>query len=328
MTVKHKKLIRMVVTVSILSLLSGISGCFNNVPKIDDPPVCGGVTETIDSNAPHEISSSDISHFEVETSFSSAINQPGYEYIYVYAEKTEGGILSGVSFLTSESYWSGNNTRTTDTEFITCTDIMHDLDLAVKKYDFASDNGYSHYVAGLPENFGGSVNIKYSSGERISFSDNQTPVISDEAAEEIIKIILNAISKQRECVPTKYSAEDIVAVECKESRSEKDSYEIYRLEGTRLTSESRFGTDSDIYKHDNNVDPEIMEKVRNYAEVSKMLYWNVSKSDWSYETVITFEMKDGSKIEVSSLMNVPQYCSRIISDIQLMFFVAQQEAEK
>lgn len=36
----------------------------------------------------------------------------------------------------------------------------------------------SKHIYGLPENFGGSVSIEYASGEKISFSNNQQPILS------------------------------------------------------------------------------------------------------------------------------------------------------
>ena len=80
---------------------------------------------------------------------------------------------------------SGNGDKT---EFEADVSFMSKLQEIVSKYNLAQHNGYSHRVSGLPDMYGECIDIKYTSGESIHASDNQSGFLPFEAIKEIVQL--------------------------------------------------------------------------------------------------------------------------------------------
>ncbi len=66
--------------------------------------------------------------------------------------------------------------------------ILKELQTIIDKYNLSKDNGYEHEVAGLPEGLGGTLSVRYKSGEKIWRYDNQSNIIDEQAEKEIYEV--------------------------------------------------------------------------------------------------------------------------------------------
>ena len=140
------------------------------------PPACGGTDATLDTKAPKEIQSNDLVYFDVF----SALNPPQQlwqnreetlGFIAAYAAKTPGGTFV---FLKKSNGYRGKDNESSWA--LLKADLTPDLCELVRECNIAKNNGFHSRTHGLPENFGGDIDIRYGSGERISISNNQSPV--------------------------------------------------------------------------------------------------------------------------------------------------------
>ena len=67
-------------------------------------------------------------------------------------------------------------------------DVLEEIQKVVEKYNFSKNNGLEYEVSGLPAGLGGTLNIIYDSGEKIYHYSNQSPIISNDAENEIYNI--------------------------------------------------------------------------------------------------------------------------------------------
>lgn len=281
-----------------------------------DGDVCGGSTSYHDSKAPKEITCEDIDYFEVECSFVSLADQPPYSYIYGYAAKVDAGVLAALICSNEFSFAKGSENRSAVA--IVSPEVLGELQRVVAKYEFAKHNGASHYVNGLPQDFGGSVRIDYASGEYIRFNDNQCPVIDAQAGVEIADILTRFIEQRRCATP---DPAGIVAVTYHETRGE-DNFSHYRMEGSTLISKMQFGKGDTLYEHEFAVNESAMEEVRVMVAKSALLGWTGLRErghkviEDRVEQVI-FTMDDGREIVVDDNMEGPRPASRAVFDIQM-----------
>ena len=142
--------------------------------QMDDIELEGGSHTTYLEGYKENIENSEIIYFSYDTS----------EY-YVEAKletnilhiKSNGGNIydrDGTRFILS--YDSDN------------LDFLKNLYTLITKYQLNKNNGYTHHVNGLPAGLGSVLDIKFIDGERIYKSDNQSPVMNDDAEKAIYKL--------------------------------------------------------------------------------------------------------------------------------------------
>lgn len=153
--------------ISFILLLTCLTGCKNKndevVKKNEEEPVCGGVTNNTDYNAPKVINSDKLVKFSVgfyhEDKFDSS---SGRYFIFVLETDTDGKIIlkdsyNGDGFEVSESVLDGTQE-------------------IIKKYDLAKANGVNKITAGLPPEFEEcDFYAEYDNGECIRFAENSDP---------------------------------------------------------------------------------------------------------------------------------------------------------
>lgn len=133
-----------------------------------EPPICGGHTDLTDPDAPKSVSSTEI------TSFRCYVNVMGLGRDYPQ--------------FTEWSYTFSADLEKDGGE------LMSALQSIVSRYDLAQFNGISRYTAGLPDNFGIDLEVRYASGECIRAADNQDMLIPAEAAAELVELFRGGIT--------------------------------------------------------------------------------------------------------------------------------------
>lgn len=78
---------------------------------------------------------------------------------------------------------------------------IQSMNFAVSVINLAKDNGFHSETHGLPENFAGSVSIEYASGEKISFSNNQQPILSPNTGLCIKELFSEAMKGEKVSLP-------------------------------------------------------------------------------------------------------------------------------
>ena len=159
--------------------------------------MCGGTTSSYDKKAPKRIKSGEMIFFSATSALGYGDAAPdGREpiaYVSAFAAPAAEGTFLYLS--TGDSFRRRDGKS--ETWALVREDVFSSLVALVREHDLAKNNGYHSTTHGLPENFGGDVDIRYASGERISFSNNQTPVLSLRCGEAIADLFGKAMSGER-----------------------------------------------------------------------------------------------------------------------------------
>ena len=145
----------------------------------DDDPIDGGATDNSDTNAPKSIESTIISF---DCRFSTMdVAEPGKlgNHIYLLQAKLENRGVKGMY-----------QVRDTGEEhsFRASQNFLGEVQNPVAIYDLAQHNGHNYTVAGLPNEYGAQLNVKYASCESIYAYDNQDNFLTMEAMNELLKL--------------------------------------------------------------------------------------------------------------------------------------------
>ena len=174
------------------------------VLKKTAPGTCGGTDAFQDTKAPKKIVSTEMILFDAESALTPPLS-PSREFdaggkpCFFSAFAAPAGKGTFV-FLSTAGGFRRKEART-DAWALTDDPVFPALVATVNEFDLAKRNGYHSMTHGLPENFGGYVDIRYGSGERIGLSDNQSPVVSFEAGQAIIGTFSKAIAGNRISLP-------------------------------------------------------------------------------------------------------------------------------
>lgn len=283
-----------------------------------------GGSDTKYLDLPKAIQSEEIVHFSVDCNFAYSSNEKKYTYVYGYATKVEGGALVGLSYRKDGEQNEAEYTKLK----LVGNEVFSDLQKLVKKHNFASNNGYTHFTSGLPENFGGSVNINYASGEQIIVSDNQSIVISLDAGEEMVGILQKYMDAAYD---SPNYAGDIVAVSYKEQTG-KDIYTQYYLDGTRFLYESKLGKNQKVYKKEYALPQDMLYKIRDIANTNSLLDWSGMRQS-EQNTVdpvsrqLVFSMRNGNEIMVTDSSFAPMISNGATFAIQTYLNDLRYEAD-
>ncbi|MBQ7505024.1 MAG: hypothetical protein IJT79_06895 [Ruminococcus sp.] len=288
---------------------------FNN-----NPPMCGGTSQSYDENAPKKIVSENMTLFKVETAMAPMGVMPGgapaatawFRFISVYAAKCEDGVfvlLFAHDRCEKREYkWS----------FIK-EDIFPELVNAVREYDLAKSNGSHSFTYGLPENFGGEVRVDYSSGERIDFSTNRSPVISIDFANWLYDFFSEALKKEPVELP---NAKAIKTIRFDSKHSDGGYTHISLTQNGDICEykrERKFDI-PDVFKDEKELSSELMDKFRGIIETNAMLIWHMlpeSGLNSIEEKSMTFVFEDGTEIVVPSDRALPAQISGAFFNIEL-----------
>jgi len=137
----------------------------------------GGTRNYVDTNAPKVIESGEITYFDCVF---SALTLCDWE------SPIRGNIAELYAHGSEGTFCLRDREKTNRKgSFVPDEAFFRELQQIVSRYDFARYNGQHYRVSGLPPDFGIRLEIRYASGESVCFSDNQNPILSQEAMEEL-----------------------------------------------------------------------------------------------------------------------------------------------
>ena len=146
-------------------------------PAPPDEPLCGGTTEYTDPDAPKTITDTEIASFKFYASMLSVLNDGSYPSLteprYEFSAVREGNVVTVT-----------RNGETLQKDAV----FMVKLQDVIAKHDFAQYNGDYHDTAGLPDDFGATIDVKYASGEKIYAMNNQFMFLPPEAVVDLVTL--------------------------------------------------------------------------------------------------------------------------------------------
>ena len=145
----------------------GLGGCAG--ASLVDPPVCGGVTDKTDHNAPKKIVSRELTDYYAHFYLSGEWS-PGNKDCFYTCEvrKDEQGVLTA-SVQTDSAKGVRVSLPADDA-------LLATLQAIIEKENLAAKNGTYRVTAGLPPEFQKChFNANYASGEKLTFTVNNNP---------------------------------------------------------------------------------------------------------------------------------------------------------
>lgn len=308
-------------------------GLFKKSKKEDDivvlskpgPAEGGGTYATLDKKAPKEIISKDIVFFSVTSrlpyyadengDFGNSEGDGPLTYISAFAARGSDGTFV---YLETERRYSLDGKRKSEWAYV-MGDVLSELSALVIEENLAENNGYNSFTGGLPENFGGKIEIKYASGESINTSDNHGPVISFNCGTKIVSVFDRAMKGERAKLPELSSLEKI----CFESDEKDGGFTHASLtilpDGTAVNEiEQRFD-ESDFYQSKQEAAPEKVATIKKIISENGLFAWPTLPVDTyiSREKYITFFFDDGKTIKIKNERVLPHKISNGFFKIEL-----------
>ena len=283
-----------------------------------EPMMCGGTDAYRDTKAPKKILSKDMTLFEVDSSFSMIALPSEYNnrdrlwYISAFAIRGEKGTFVNLAKV-KECRGPVKSSLA-----LVKRDVMPDLVDLVDEFDLAKWNGSHSNTYGLPENFGGSILVKYASGEKISTSNNQCPVLPYDMALRMEGMFESFMKEER--VPLK----DLSGLrEIRLSEERKDGYVratlTFNADGTGTNRKrSRYGDKE--FESEKPVDAETMSNIRRTIDSCGMLAWTgIPERDYKAlsEKSMTFVFDDGETVTAKDNRALPYSVSNGFFNIEL-----------
>lgn len=283
-----------------------------------DFQMCGGSSTNISNDAPKTILSDKMYLFKVSSDMSViAINNDQkcwFRYLSAFAVKIGEGAFV---LLQISDYDTQNELVSAYTDY----DVFPELVELVRKFDLARNNGYHHFVNGLPRNFGGNIDIRYESGEEISIGDNQSPVFYTDFALALYELLKNVIDNHKKELP---DAQGIVKI-IYNTEFDKSGFVRSELcensDGTfTLHKQSRYDEASQVFEDRFFAKPELMSKFKETINNNYMLLWDrFPKSDYTIgdKKSLTFVFEDGSEVMIFSDRLLPNQFLNAFFSIEL-----------
>lgn len=282
----------------------------------------GGTDATLDKSAPKTIESHNMILFDVTSSLrmlrtedKNCDNEP-LTYISAFAAPAKKGCFLFLEYLRGIRR-SGNKTSAWA---LVSEDIFPSLVKLVNDSGLAKDNGFHSTTHGLPENFGGSVDIKYESGEVISFSNNQTPILSLETAEKIYDLFSNAL--QGEKIPLQ-DVSKLKEIHFSEER-QKDGFTKAFLtingDGTGNNRKQQKFEEPRIFDSEKTIDAETITAIKNTIVNKGVLAWEgLPENDFRFsrKKEMSFVFENGETVVIEDNRVLPDAVRGGFFDIEL-----------
>ncbi len=295
---------------------------FNGKKKKEDdgivilskPPenACGGTTKTLDTKAPKSIDSHEMVYFSAESALGWVMppetgRRKKEPLMFISAHAVPGDDGSFVYYENSREF-RGRGNRAARWAYVK-ENVFPKLDIAVREMDLIKSNGLHSTTHGLPENFGGSVHIEYDGGEAISFSNNQSPVLSRESADRIDSLFEGFLEGEKVALPDSQDVCEIMFEEKRKDGGFTKADLVIGDDGTAVNKKASRYSDPKIYESEKPVDAETVSFIKDCIGKNGMPAWATlpeKKYEWSSEKTLTFVYKDGQKITVTNAKRLPQ----------------------
>ena len=276
------------------------------------PVECGGTDATLDTRAPKVIESDQMTFFYATSALNYGDISSGDEkdraeqiaYVSAFAAPAGKGCFL---FLSTDEYFRRYGKDDRRWAFVK-KDLMPALVSFVREQDLAKQNGYHSTTHGLPENFGGSVDIRYASGERISFSDNQGAILSVKTARALARLFREALRGEKVPLPPVSALREIRFEENRANGGFTHAALTILPDGTGSNRKSSHYDDPRVYESTKPVEKETIDAIRKNIEETGVLAWaelpaNGYSSD--HDKHMTFRFDDGTEITVRDDRLVP-----------------------
>ena len=274
-----------------------------------EPMMCGGTDAYQDTRAPKEIQSTDMILFDATTALGGMISlepvEPGEPLDYVSAFAVPAKVGTFLYLETAQDDRFGKRTvawaLVKDSPFPALAELVRECNLA-------RSNGHHSETHGLPQNFGGSVRIRYASGEEISFSNNQCPVLSPKAARRIADLLTAAMAGERVSLP---DVAALSAIRFAEERADGGfTHATLTLlpDGTGTNTKTSRYEDPTVYESEKPVDAETVAAIKRTVELCGLLAWEgVPDSGFALaqNKTLTFVFADGREVTAQSDRQLP-----------------------
>ena len=284
--------------------------------KSTRPLECGGTDAYQEKNAPKTITSDEMTLFDVSSAFTTLVvdAEDRLDYVSAFAAPCAGGTF----VLLEKRMLFSDNVSTCEWALVK-ENVFPKLTALVRERDIARNNGYHSRTHGLPQDFGGSIDIRYASGEQISISDNQSPILGYDAGLEIAGIFGEALKGERVALP------DVSALKAIRYAEERDNGGFTRAtltfapDGTGVNAKASRYDDPTVYESEKPVDAETVEAIRaNIARTGIFAWASLPESGYKFgpAKTLTFVFDD-SEITVSGDRRVPMQIQNGFFNIEL-----------
>ena len=288
------------------------------------PGVCGGTDATLDTRAPKTITSSEMTFFSATSSLDPVTRPDDSEnpgsigYISAFAAPAgEGAFL----FLETAGGFRGHGEKKETWAFLENKDgIFPSLTELVKESGIASKNGFHSRTHGLPEDFGGSVLIRYDGGEKISFSDNQCPVLNQDSAVRIKNLFEQAMTGKKRILPLTSDLREIRFFETRDGGEYTNAVLSLNPDGTGENKKRSKYEGTGVFESSKPVDRKTVNLIKHNIDRTGILAW-AGLPDREYaplgEKSITFVFSKGFSTTVTAGKEVPIQIEKAFFNIEL-----------
>ena len=284
------------------------------------PGMCGGTDATLNEDAPRIIKSEDMTLFYVTSALggvsSEQLEGERLSYISAFAAPSNNGTFM---FIEKSDGYGYHAERTYSFAYVEENPFPALVKL-VKEFDLAKSNGFHSTTHGLPENFGGSVDIEYKSGEKISFSNNQSPIFSQKFAAAVSKLFKSAMSGEKVKLPDVSDLTKIYFEENRKNGGFTKATLTVNEDGTATNEKQSKYDDPTVYESKKPVDAETVEYIKKNIENTGLLSWSgLPEMNYSFlhDKYITLYFKNGEERTVTGNKITPDRISRAFFNIEL-----------
>ena len=297
------------------------------VLKKTKPGTCGGTDATLDKSAPTEIMSEDMTFFDVYSALGTEADREFTDgegrtrrlgYVHGYACPCGEGTF--VLLTVSEGFRRRSGEAPVTKHAYLKEDVMKTLTALVRDRGIAKRNGFHSKTHGLPENFGGAADIEYKSGEKISFSNNQSPIITCDTAAAIAETLGAALEGERVQLPDAADLKEIKFEEIRKKGAYTEATLTFLPDGTAsVVRRSRYDG-PDIYETEKTVDADTVAKIKENIINTELPAWaGLPQRDFGFaEKSLTFVFGGGEEIKIGGEHRAPDELRHGFFDIELI----------
>ena len=279
------------------------------VLKKTDPCECGGTDATLDTKAPKKIASKEMVLFDISSVLGRTILKSDCEAETIHAFSAFAAPCFGGSFLYLETVPQYGRSGGKNGEWaLVSNNVFPELCALIDKYDVAERNGYHSKTHGLPENFGGEVDVRYASGERISFSDNQTPILKTDFGLAVVDLFRKAMRGDRIALPDVGLLREIRFEETRDNGGFTKAALTISPDGTGVNKKQSRYDNPTVYESEKPVDAETVSGIASEIEKNALLAWpGLPESGYSYgkNKTLTFVFDGGEERTFRGDRSVP-----------------------